>query len=122
MKILVDMNLSPEWVATLEAQGWRAKHWADVGDRSATDREIMDWARENGYVVLTHDLDFGAMLAATQGTGPSVVQVRTQDVLPDALGPTLVPVLKAHGDVIAAGALVVVQESRSRVRILPLPR
>ncbi len=46
----------------------------------------MDYARANDYIVLTHDLDFGTILAATRGTGPSVVQIRNQDVSPDIIG------------------------------------
>jgi predicted nuclease of predicted toxin-antitoxin system len=80
----------------------------------------MDWARENGYVVFTHHLDFGTMLALTQATGPSVVQVRAQNVLPDHLGPIVVAALRQHEKALAAGALVVVEEWRNRVRILPL--
>lgn len=45
-------------------------------------RTVMGWARENGHVVFTHDLDFGTLLALTRASGPSVVQVRAHDVLP----------------------------------------
>ena len=120
MKILVDMNLSPQWVDVLQHHGWEAVHWSTVGDVRASDRALIDWAIAHGYVVLTHDLDFGAMLVATQVQGPSVIQVRTQDVLPARLSPLLVGVLKKHEHAIEAGAIVVVEESRSRVRILPL--
>lgn len=48
----------------------------------------MNWAREREHVVFTHDLDFSAMLAATEAKGPSVLQVRSQDVLPRAIGQT----------------------------------
>jgi predicted nuclease of predicted toxin-antitoxin system len=122
MKILLDMNLSPMWVRVLERHGWEAVHWLEVGDPRATDRAVMDWAREHGYVVITHDLDFGAMLAATRAEGPSVIQVRTQDVLPAHLEAVLVGILKEHEAVIEAGALVVVEEDRARVRVLPLSR
>jgi predicted nuclease of predicted toxin-antitoxin system len=44
----------------------------------------MAFAQSNDYGVLTHDLDFGAILAASQGTKPSVVQLRARDVSPDA--------------------------------------
>jgi predicted nuclease of predicted toxin-antitoxin system len=64
MKILIDMNLLPEWVVTLERHGHRAVHWSMVGDARATDRTIMGWAAERGYLVFTHDLDFGTLLAA----------------------------------------------------------
>jgi len=76
MKILVDMNLSPSWIPLLEADGYETKHWSQVGSPSAPDTEIMQWARENRFVVLTHDLDYGALLFATQTTAPSVIQLR----------------------------------------------
>jgi predicted nuclease of predicted toxin-antitoxin system len=50
VKILVDMNLSPEWVAALTRHGWSAVHWSTVGDPRATDRVVMDWSVANGYI------------------------------------------------------------------------
>ncbi len=120
MQILIDMNLSPDWVDELAAHGWPSVHWSTTGDSKATDREIMDWARANGYVVFTHDLDFGTMLALTHANGPSVIQVRGQNVLPDHMTPIVVAALNQHESELAAGALVVVDESKSRVRILPI--
>ena len=86
MKLLVDMNLSPGWVAVLEKAGWETVHWSNIGNLRAADSEIMAWAKEHGSVVFTHDFDFGTMLALTQAEGPSVIQVRTQDVTPAAIG------------------------------------
>ena len=94
MKMLVDMNLSPEWVAVLAKEGWETIHWSSVGNPRAADFEIMAWARQNGCVVFTHDLDFGTMLALTQADGPSVIQVRTQDVMPAAIGKLVVSALR----------------------------
>ena len=122
MKFLIDMNLSPRWCSILRAEGWESVHWSDVGSVSAPDHEIMEWALNNGRVVLTHDLDFGAMLAATQANGPSVAQIRTQDVRPQTLSPLLIPVLRQYENELDAGALLVVDEARSRVRLLPLAR
>ena len=87
IKILVDMNLPPRWVPVLKAEGWDAVHWSSVGPPGAADAEILRYAKDGGYAVLTHDLDFGAILAATGGNAPSVIQVRTQDVFPEAIGP-----------------------------------
>jgi predicted nuclease of predicted toxin-antitoxin system len=53
------MNLSVEWVAELAQHGWSAVHWSTVGDPRADDAVVMGWALANGYVVFTHDLDFG---------------------------------------------------------------
>lgn len=79
------MNLSPHWREVFERRGWQAVHWSTVGDPRATDRVIMEWARTHQYVVFTHDLDFGMLLALTHADGPSVIQVRVQDVLPSYL-------------------------------------
>lgn len=118
--ILIDMNLSPSWVPVLRAGGWSAIHWIDVGDPHADDREIMAWASAHRHVVFTHDLDFGTMLALTHAGGPSVLQVRGQDVLPDHLAPLVLAALRQHESDLEKGALVVVDERRCRVRILPL--
>ena len=65
MKLLLDMNLSPRWVTLLREAGWDCLHWSGVGKRDALDAEIMAYAATNDMVVVTHDLDFGAILAVT---------------------------------------------------------
>jgi predicted nuclease of predicted toxin-antitoxin system len=80
----------------------------------------MAWSCANGHIVFTHDLDFGTMLALTHASGPSVIQVRAQNILPDHLAQTVLATLKQHETDLAAGALLVVDESQSRVRILPI--
>lgn len=121
MKILIDMNLSPDWVVSLQEAGFESVHWSRVGDPKAPDETIMDYARSHGYVVLTHDLDFGAILAATHAEAPSVVQVRTQDVDPSSLSSIVVSLLQECREHLERGALVCLDESTRRVRILPIP-
>jgi predicted nuclease of predicted toxin-antitoxin system len=82
------MNLSPEWVPFLEQTGFACVHWSAVGNPGASDAELMAWAREHDHVVFTHDMDFGALLAATRAVGPSVLQARVKDTMPSALGRT----------------------------------
>lgn len=120
MKILVDMNLTPGWCEVLRSSGYEAVHWSEVGDPRAPDTEIMEWAATNGYLVFTHDLDFGALLAATGRHKPSIIQVKTEDVMPAQLAETMLAVLREHSTALEDGALVVVDEWRSRVRILPI--
>lgn len=119
MKIVIDMNLSPDWVEVLQAAGWESVHWSAVGDIRATDEIIMSWARENGFIVFTHDLDFGILLALTRAESPSVIQVRTQDVFPQALADTVILVLREQQSALESGALVTVDEDKTRVRVLP---
>ena len=120
LKFLVDMNLSPQWVSVLRKHRWQAVHWSTIGDPGASDKDIMDWAREQQYVVFTHDLDFGTMLALTHEAGPSVLQVRAEDTLPDYLEQPVIAAINQHETDLSTGALVVVDESRSRVRVLPI--
>jgi len=122
MKILVDMNLSPAWVDFLDKHGIEAVHWSEVGDPKAKDAEVMEWTRQRGYVVFTHDLDFSALVATAGANGPSVLQVRTQDVLPSALGDDILQVLQDHGKALEGGAIVTVDKVKSRVRILPVTK
>lgn len=91
-----------------------------VGDPGASDQDIMNWAIAHQYVVFTHDLDFGTMLALSHESGPSVLQVRAEDILPGDLEASVVAALIQHETDLSSGALVVVDESRSRVRVLPI--
>lgn len=122
MKVLVDMNLSPRWIDALAQSGIASSHWSSVGRHDAPDREIMAYARAQDCVVLTHDLDFGAILAATQVSKPSVVQVRADDTRPEAIGQAVVDALREMAAELRDGALVVVEPGRARLRVLPLPR
>jgi predicted nuclease of predicted toxin-antitoxin system len=120
IKLLIDMNLSPGWVDVLKRQGWQAVHWSRIGDPRALDRTLMQWAQTNGYVIFTHDLDFGTLLAASHAEGPSVIQIRTQDVLPEHLEAIVIAALRQYETLLQAGALVIVNENNLRARVLPL--
>jgi predicted nuclease of predicted toxin-antitoxin system len=114
------MNLSPDWIPVLKEAGFDAVHWSGVGEPRAPDAVIMEWARSHDCVVFTHDLDFGTLLANSHSAKPSVFQVRTQDVTPAALSAKVLATLRQHHSVLMEGAIVVLDEHRSRVRILPL--
>jgi predicted nuclease of predicted toxin-antitoxin system len=120
MKLLVDMNLSPRWKRFLAEAGIEAAHWSDLGGSNAPDAEIMAFAKAHDYVVLTHDLDFSAILAATHGEKPSVVQLRSGDVSPEAAGQAVVSAVRQMADELDGGALLSVEPNRLRIRLLPL--
>jgi predicted nuclease of predicted toxin-antitoxin system len=120
MRILIDVNLSPTWVTLFASRQMEAIHWTSVGNPRATDEVIIAYAREHEYVVFTHDLDFGTLLALTRAVGPSVLQVRAQNVLPAAIGELVVRVVTEQKAALEAGALVTVDERHARVRILPV--
>jgi predicted nuclease of predicted toxin-antitoxin system len=122
MRVVVDMNLSPDWVALLRRAGFDAQHWSRIANPRALDPEIMEWARQHDAVVLTHDLDFGATLALTHAEGPSVIQMRSEDISPDAAGNSVISALRTYEEELAAGALIVIDETRQRIRLLPLQK
>jgi predicted nuclease of predicted toxin-antitoxin system len=86
VQLVIDMNLSVEWVAELAKHGWSAVHWSTVGDPRADDTELIAWALANGHVVFTHDLDFGTMLALTHASGPSVCKSAAKKYCPKTWG------------------------------------
>jgi predicted nuclease of predicted toxin-antitoxin system len=120
MRLLIDMNLSPDWRDYLQEQGFEAIHWSEIGDPRAKDRELLHWAKQHAYVVFTHDLDFGHLLALTHADGPSVIQVRSGDTLPQVIGPPVAQALRQHSALLESGALVVVEPAGHRVRVLPI--
>jgi predicted nuclease of predicted toxin-antitoxin system len=104
MKLLIDMNLSPTWVRFLIEAGFEAIHWSEIDAGDAPDQDLLRWAADHQYVLLTNDLDFGATLTATQSRRPSAV---------------LAAIRRAHQDILD-GALLSIDPTRFRVRILPL--
>lgn len=120
MKILIDMNLSPQWVSVFGEEGIKAIHWSAIGRPDASDRQIMHYAHKKDYVVFTHDLDFGTLLAASNAKGPSVIQIRTEDTTPQALKDVIVRALEQFSSHLEEGALVTIDLSKMRARILPL--
>ena len=120
MKILIDMNLTPAWVEFFSANQIESVHWSSVGNPRAVDPEIMDFARANAFVVFTHDLDFGNILAVTHARGPSVIQARVEDPVPDTIGKAVVGAIIEHAAQLDRGALVTLDPERLRTRILPI--
>jgi predicted nuclease of predicted toxin-antitoxin system len=120
LRLLIDMNLSPDWVAVFRSAGFEAEHWSRVGDARAADRVLLQWARDNDYVVFTHDLDFGALLAGSGDARPSVIQLRSQNLLPDHAAELILSALQSYRAELSSGALITVDPLRARVRILPV--
>jgi predicted nuclease of predicted toxin-antitoxin system len=120
MKILVDMNLSPGWSRFLIENGFESIHWSEVGSGNPPDTELMQWAAQQDHVVLTADLDFGAILAATRSAKPSVVQIRSDLLTPHAVGSAVVAALRQSQQELLQGALISIDAMRARLRILPL--
>jgi len=106
----------------LQAAGIETRHWSTVGAPNTPDEDVLRWAAANGFVLLTHDLDFGAVLAFSEAVTPSVIQIRSDDLRPEVLARRVAATVGQLAQTLAAGALVTIEPARERVRILPLRR
>ena len=120
MKLVVDMNLSPRWAAFLQDAGHEAEHWSAIGRPDASDAEIMGHALRFGAVVITHDLDFGTILAASGNAAPSVVIIRSDTLATESIGRPVLAALRQFESELLVGALITVHPQRTRVRLLPI--
>jgi len=80
MRFLADMGISPNTVAFLRAQGHDAIHLLEVELERLTDPAILEKALQEECILLTHDLDFGELLAASKAQLPSVIIFRLQNM------------------------------------------
>lgn len=76
------MCLSPEWRSILTSAGFEAVHWSDIGDGNAPDHELFEWAGARDFVIFTHDLYFGTLLALSKSRNPPAIQLRSHQVIP----------------------------------------
>ena len=120
MKLMVDMNLSPDWVTIFASHGWDAVHWSQVGPGNAPDTELMRWARESGRVVVTQDMDFSQLLFTTRESGPSVVLLRMDNEFDTAARDHVCAAIALAESALATGALLTISGHRVRLRHLPI--
>jgi predicted nuclease of predicted toxin-antitoxin system len=120
MKFLVDLALSPKTVKVLRDSGYEAVRVNEVGMARSKDREIVAYAEKSGLVVLTADLDFGDILAHTRNRKPSVIIFRLKNPSPDHVTVLLLEALPRIKESLDMGAIVVIEDSRIRIRALPV--
>jgi len=120
MKFLADMGISPRVVSALRERGHEAIHLQEQGLGKMPDSEILAKARAEGRVVLTHDLDFGELLAASGGVLPSVIIFRLNDMRAENVNFHLFGLLKEQSEMLEKGAVCSVSERKIRIRALPL--
>ena len=122
MKFLLDMGLARCTAAFLRAAGHDAVHLRDQGLKRLEDHKIIAKAQREGRVILTHDLDFGRLIALNQVSLPSVITFRLADMRPDQVNRRLDEVLSRFAELLEQGALISVSELGIRVRLLPVKR
>jgi len=120
MKFLADMGISLSTVLTLRNEGHDAVHLREERLHRLSDEEILEKARQEQRIVLTTDLGFGDLLAAGLHRSPSVILFRLHDQTPASVTPRLRSVLAEQSRQLQAGACVVVEDTRYRLRRLPI--
>jgi predicted nuclease of predicted toxin-antitoxin system len=122
LSLIVDLNLPPLLAQPLIDRGIPAVHWSSIGPLTSLDAVILAHTRQSHAVLVTHDLDFSAILAASGDESPSVIQIRLHDLTAARVAGTVERLVVEHRGALEEGALVSVSESGARVRLLPLIR
>ena len=115
------MGVSESTIASLREAGHDSVHLRDEGLLKMEDANILDKARTEARIVLTFDLDFGDLLAASGQRLPSVIIFRLRNQTPSAVRPRLFKILSECEADLGGGAIIVVEDARYRVRRLPVP-
>lgn len=122
MKFLLDVNIAPRLGDLLASQGHTYRHIALLGKGSVSDAAIVDIAREHDEIIITHDLDFGGLLAFSGANFPSVITLRVHRITTESIFEILVNNWYAIEQPLRNGALVLVEQEHIRIRLLPIVR
>jgi len=120
MRFLADAGISPKTVEFLRRNGHDAVHVRELAMQRAGDPLIVEKARADNRVLLTFDLDFGAILALGVVDRPSAVIFRLADETADSVNRRLEVVLSEQAKALESGALILVEDARYRIRLLPI--
>jgi predicted nuclease of predicted toxin-antitoxin system len=120
MKFLCDMGVAGNVAQWLRREGHEATHLRELGLPRLPNGEIFAMALAESLVVITFDLDFGEIVAASGTRVPSVMVFRLRNARSKHVIDRLSKVLADSSEALAAGAVITVEESRHRIRHLPI--
>ena len=120
MRFPADMGISGRIVTWLRAEQHDAIHLRDQGLHRLPNGKIFEKAAEEDRIILTFDLDFAEIVALSAGKVVSVILFRLNNTRTKFVWERLQTVLKDCAEALKAGAIVVVEDTRHRIRRLPL--
>src|SRR2546426_9027706 len=109
MRFLADMGVSHRVADWARSQGHDVVHLRDRGLQRLPDDEIFKLAFQEQRIILTFDLDFGEIVAESQGALVSVILFRLHNTRSDHVIDRLKAVLPNSSDALTKGAIVVVE-------------
>lgn len=104
----------------LREQNYDAIYLREQGLQRLPDDKIIDKARKEGRIILTHDLDFSRLMALSGEQLPRVITFRLQKMHAANVNRFLQIVLSRHEAQLIQGVLISVNEEAVRVRLLPV--
>ena len=122
MKFLLNENIPPSLAEHLLSSGYDAIHSYRCGLNGKPDEEVIQFASTNGYIIITHDLDYGRIISLSGKAKPSVITLRQKQISPKIILESLLMLLPEVMNILENGALVSVDKQVIRYRILPLKR
>lgn len=122
MRFLLNMNVPRVLGRRLAAQGHECRHVGDIGMAQASDVAIVQEARENRETIVTHDLDYGHLLAFSGEPAPSVIVLRLRNTHPDNLFARITGTWSEVERPLLGGAIVALEDAAFRIRRLPIVR
>lgn len=122
MKFLLNMNVPRELGKHLKAVGHECRHAGDIGLAQASDAAIAAQARKDREAIVTHDLDYGNLLAFSGEDAPSVIIIRLSNTHPDNVARRFAAAWPEIEKPLSEGAIVVLQDATVRLRRLPIER
>ena len=120
MNYLLNMNVPRSLGEKLEDEGHQCRHVGDIGLGQADDVEIVAEARDKQSVIITHDLDYGDLLAFSGATSPSVIIFRVRNAHPQHLFDRLQQNWRDIDQALKDGSIVLIEDSAIRIRRLPV--
>jgi predicted nuclease of predicted toxin-antitoxin system len=121
IKLLADMNISPKTVAHLKVRGYNIIRVNEINMSKSKDKEIIEYARDNEYILITMDLDFGYILSYIKDNKPSVIILRLSLPKPDNVNSHLLKALNNKDilDSLINGSIIIIEDNKIRMRALP---
>lgn len=120
LSFVADVHISPLTVTALKLQGYDIVRSTDLLPATAADAEILEFARVDGRIVVTQDLDFSMLVALSRHSQPSLITLRLSSAKPDVVTQKLLDVLPTIESELTEGAAVTINDDTVRIRKLPM--